>query len=101
MKQEETLKCYIGYFQSQVALVYNCSDNVIVVAFIAGLQISDSSYKHLVKNDVTKIKDILSRARSMYNWKKQQGIQQTTPPDMKLRFHTRLKDITGGMMPIS
>jgi len=51
MKQEETLKCYISYFQSQIALVYNCNDDVAATTFIDGLQIDYSFYKHLVNHE--------------------------------------------------
>jgi len=45
-----------------MVLVHNYSDDDAAVAFIAGLQ-TNHSYKHLVKHDVTNIKDILSRAQ--------------------------------------
>ena len=44
MKQEEFLKRYINYFQSQMTLVYNCNDDV--AAFIAGLETNYSFYEH-------------------------------------------------------
>jgi len=44
-----------------MALVYNCNEDVAVAAFISELQVTHSFYKHLVKNDVTKMKDILVR----------------------------------------
>ena len=62
MKLRESLKHFVSYFQSQMALLYNCNDNVIAVAFISGLQVSHS-YKHLVKYEVTRKRDILSRAQ--------------------------------------
>jgi len=43
MKQGEFLKCYISYFQSQIALIYNCSDDVAATAFTARLQQTTSS----------------------------------------------------------
>jgi len=48
-----------------MTLVYNCSDNVAAAAFIAGLQI-DHSYKHLVKYDVTNMKEILSQSPEVH-----------------------------------
>jgi len=45
-----------------MALVYNCNDDVAVVAFVSRLQISHS-YKHLVKYEVIRTRDILSRAQ--------------------------------------
>ena len=35
MKFEESLKNYVNYFQSQMALVYNCNEDIVVVAFIS------------------------------------------------------------------
>jgi len=46
-----------------MAMVYNCSDDVATTASIAGLHINHSFYKHLVKHDITNMKDILSRAQ--------------------------------------
>ena len=62
MKPGESLKNYVNYFQSQVALVYNYNEDVVVATFISGLQATHSFYKYLVKNDVTKMRDILVRA---------------------------------------
>jgi len=42
-----------------MALVYNYNEDVAIVAFINGLQVTHSFYKNLVKNDVTKMRDIL------------------------------------------
>ena len=63
MKPGERLKSYINYFQSQMTLVYNCDEDVATAAFISGLQVIYSFFKHLVKNDVTKVRDILVRAQ--------------------------------------
>jgi len=38
----ESLKYYISYFQSQMALGYNYNDDVTTDAFISGLQVSHS-----------------------------------------------------------
>jgi len=63
MKPEESLKNYVNYFQSQMTLVYNCNDDVIVAAFINGLQVFHSFYKYLVKHKVTRMLDIISRVQ--------------------------------------
>ena len=63
MKPGESLKNYINYFQSQMALVDNYNDDVAAAAFISRLQVTHSFYNHLVKNDVTKMRDILVRAQ--------------------------------------
>ena len=59
MKSRESLKNYVNYFQNQMALVYNCNEDVTVATFISELQATHSFYKHLVKNNVTKMRDIL------------------------------------------
>ena len=46
-----------------MTLVYNYNENVAAAAFISGLQATHSFYKHLVKNDVTKMRDILVRTQ--------------------------------------
>jgi len=61
MKSGESLKQYVDHFQSQMALVYNCNDDVVADTFISGMQVTHS-YKHLVKHEVTKMRDILARA---------------------------------------
>ena len=91
MEQGKTLKRYISYLKSQMTLVYNCNDDVIIVAFITGLQAYHSFYKHLVKHVITNMKDNYLQHKSICSWKKQQGMQQTAPPSMKLRLHTRLR----------
>ena len=42
-------------------MVYNCNDDVTAVMFVSGLKVTHSFYKHLVKYEVTKMRDILSR----------------------------------------
>ena len=46
-----------------MAMVYNCSNDVIAATFIVGLQTDHFFYKHLVEHDITNMKDILSRAQ--------------------------------------
>ena len=46
-----------------MALVYNCNEDIASAAFISGLQVTNSFYKYLVKNDITKMRDILIRAQ--------------------------------------
>ena len=58
MKPGESLTHYVSY----LTLVYNYND-VVTVAFINGLQVFHSFYKHLVKHEVTKMRDILSRSK--------------------------------------
>jgi len=46
-----------------MALVYNYNEDVAAATFISGLQVIHSFYKHLVKNNVSKMKDILVRVQ--------------------------------------
>ena len=62
-----------------MALVYNCNENVAATAFISGLQVIHSFYKHLVKNDVTKMRDILIRAQK-YMQIEEMTQSATNPP---------------------
>jgi len=63
MKVGESLKNYVNYFQSEMALVYNCNEDIASAAFISGLQVTNFFYKYLVENDITKMRDILIRAQ--------------------------------------
>ena len=60
MNLGESLKQYVSYFQSLMALVYNYNNNVATAAFINELQVPYSFYKHLMKHKVTKMRDILT-----------------------------------------
>ena len=42
-----------------MALVYNFNEDVVVVAFISLVEVTNPFYKYLVKNDVTKMRNIL------------------------------------------
>ena len=46
-----------------MALVYNCNDDMAAAAFISGLQVTHSFYKYLVKHEVTKMRDIITRTQ--------------------------------------
>ena len=46
-----------------MALVYNCNDDVVAAAFIIRMHVTHSFYKYLVKHEVTKMRDILTRAQ--------------------------------------
>ena len=37
MKPGESIKHYVSYFQNQMALVYNCNDDVAAAALVSGL----------------------------------------------------------------
>jgi len=49
MRHSDSLKAYADYFQSQLAKVDNCSEDVSALAFINGLRVTHPLYKYLVK----------------------------------------------------
>ena len=59
MKSRESLKNYVNYFQSQMALICNCNKDVADASF-SRMQVTNPFYKHLMKNNVTKMRDILT-----------------------------------------
>ena len=63
VKLRESLKQNVGYFQSQMVLVYNCNEDVAAARFISGLQVTHTFYRHLVKHVITKIRDILTHSK--------------------------------------
>ena len=81
MKPGESLKNYITYFQSQMTLVYNCNEDVVVTAFISGLQVTHSFYKHLVKSDVTKMRDILVQTQKTCRLNRRLGLPPVALPN--------------------
>ena len=68
-----------------MALVYNCNEDVAIAAFISGLQITHLFYKHLVKNDVTKMRDILVRAQKYMQIEEVTQSAITRPPQTRIR----------------
>ena len=80
MKSEESLKNYINYFQSQMALVYNYNEEVAAAVFISGLQVTNPFYKYLVKNDITKRRDILVWAQKYIQIEEATWITSSRPP---------------------
>jgi len=52
----------LGNFQSQLAKVSNCDENVFALMFISRLQISYPLYKHLLNHDITQISEVMSQA---------------------------------------
>ena len=61
MRQNDNLKSYINFFQSQLAKVSNCGEDISALAFISELQVSHPMYKHLLKHNVTWMGEVLSR----------------------------------------
>jgi len=62
MRQRDSLKSYISFFQSQLVKLPYCSDDVFALAFISGLQVSHPMYKHLLKQNVTQMGEVMSSA---------------------------------------
>ena len=89
MKPRETLKCYISYFQNQMVMIYNCSDDVAAVAFIIWLQTDHFFYKHLVKHDITNTKEILSRAQKYVQLEEATWGSTTRPPKQESDIEKR------------
>jgi len=46
IRKSDNFKSYISYFQSQLAMVPNCDEDVSALAFISGLQVSQPLYNH-------------------------------------------------------
>jgi len=63
MRPGDNLKSYINFFQSQLAKVSNCGEEASALAFISGLQVTHSLYKHLLKHNVAKMSEALSQAQ--------------------------------------
>ena len=63
MRQGDSFKSYISYFQSHLAKVPNCDKDVFALTFISELQISYPLYKHLLKHNVTWMNEVLSWAQ--------------------------------------
>ena len=63
MSQNDNLKSYIGYFQSQLDTVPNCDEDFSALVFISGLQFSHPLYNHLLKHNVNQMSEALSRAQ--------------------------------------
>ena len=63
-----------------MTLVYNCKDDVAVSTFITGLQVTHSFYKHLVKYELTKIRDILTCAQKYIQLRMLPEVLPTTLP---------------------
>ena len=63
MRQGDSLKSYIGYFQNLLATVPNYGEYVYALMFISELHVSHPPYKEPAKHDVTRMSEVLSRAQ--------------------------------------
>ena len=64
MRQRDSLKLYINFFQNQLTKFSNCGKEVSTLAFISGLQVTYPLYKHLLKHNVAKTSEVLFQAQS-------------------------------------
>ena len=64
MRQGDSLKSYLNFFQNKLTKVSNCGEEVAALTFISGLQVAHPLYKHLLNHNVTKISEILTRAQT-------------------------------------
>jgi len=64
-------------------MVYNCNEDVVVAAFISEMHVTNPFYKHLVKNDVTKMRDILVRAQKYIQIEQATPVTSSRPPRQK------------------
>ena len=71
MRQGDCFKSYIGYLQNQLAKVTNCGEDVSALTFINRLQVSHPVYKHLLKYNVTRMSNVLSRLSLTSSWRRQ------------------------------
>jgi len=62
-RQGDSLKSYISFFQSQLAKIPNCSEDVSALSFISRLQISHPLCKLLLKYNVTRMSEVLLRVQ--------------------------------------
>jgi len=62
MRQNDSLKSYIGYFQSQLAKIPNCGEDVSVLHSSAGYK-SLTPIQTSPKHNITRMSEVLSRAQ--------------------------------------
>jgi len=63
LRQEDSLKLYINFFQNQLTKISNCGEEVSTLAFISRLEVTHSLYKYTLKHNAAKISEVLSRAQ--------------------------------------
>jgi len=63
MRQSDSLKSYISYFQNQLTKVLSCREDIFTLAFISEVQVPHPLYKHLLKYEVTRMSEVLSQAQ--------------------------------------
>jgi len=63
MRPRDSPKSYINFFKSQLTKVSNCGKEVYALSFINRLQIAHPLYIYLMKHNITKMNEILTRAQ--------------------------------------
>ena len=82
MRPGYSLKSYIKFFQNQLAKVSNYGDEVSAVAFISGLHVIHPLYKHLLKHNIAKMSEALSRAQPFIQL--EEAMKASSIPSKKL-----------------
>ena len=70
MRQEDSLKLYINFLQSQLTKVSNCGEDLPVLTFISMLQVTYPLYKHLLKHNIAKMSKVLLELSLIANLKR-------------------------------
>ena len=65
MDGAESLKKYLTRFQNELAMIQNCSDEVVAAAFISRLSFTHKFYKVLVEHDITHMLEVVRRAQGL------------------------------------
>jgi len=58
MRQGDSFKSYINFFQSQLTKVSNYGEEISAFAFFSRLQVTHALHKHLLKHNVTKMSEV-------------------------------------------
>ena len=99
-RQGDSLKSFIGYFQSKQDKVFSCGEDVFTLAFINGLQVSHPMYKHLLKHNVTRMCEILSQSQPYIQLEEAMKCfanHSTKRGDDREKSKPQYKATTGGM----
>ena len=77
-----------------MTLVYNYKDDAIVAAFVSGLKVTHSFYKHLVKHEVTKMRTSSPAYRSTFKLRMSPKFLPTAP-----QVRGQIEEIEGPACP--
>ena len=71
MRQSDNLKCYISYFQGQLAKASTAMRTSLHSRSSAGCKSLTPYTKHLLKRNVTRMSEVLSQAQPYISWRRQ------------------------------